>query len=157
MVLGDLLEYQASVYIDGGEMKMKQKLRTLAGALLILMFASGAQTAAVDLDKTAFMRSTETDFGFLAPFDEPVLDILRGLEIVGAPLFGSGMFKFTVEPGILAADVNKVTDGSSVLSMPRLSDLSLSRLEVSDEPVPTIALLILVGLIALIALKGRRR
>ncbi len=136
---------------------MKQKLRTLAGVFLILMFASGAQTAAVVLDKTALRRSTETGFGFLAPFDEPVLAILRGLEILGAPLSGSGIFKFTAEPGILAADVNIVVGGSSVLSMPRLSDLSLSRLEVSDEPVPTIALLILIGLIALIALKGRRK
>jgi len=136
---------------------MKRKLRTIAGVLLILMFASGTQAVAVVLDKTDFMRSTETDFGFLAPFGEPVLAILRGLEIVGAPRFGSGMFNFPAEPGILAADVNKVADGGSVLSMPRLSDLGLSRLKVSDEPVPTIALLILVGLIALIALKGRRR
>ena len=136
---------------------MKQKLGTLAGVLLILMIASDAQAAAVVLDKTGFMRRTETDFGFLAPFGEPVLAILKGLEIGGAPLFCSGMFKFTAGPGILAADVNKVAGGSSVLSMPRLSDLGLSRLKVSDEPVPTIALLILVGLIALIALKGRRR
>jgi hypothetical protein len=121
------------------------------------MFASGAQAAAVVLDKTDFMRSTERGFGFLAPFGEPVLAILKGLEIVEAPLFGSGMFKLPAEPGIFAANIKKVAGGGSVLSMPRLSDLGLSRLKVSDEPVPTIALLILVGLIALIALKGRRR
>ena len=136
---------------------MKRKLRTLAGVLLILMFVSGVQAAAVVLDKTDFMRGTETDFGFLAPFGQPVPAILKGMEIVGVPLFGSGMFKFPAEPGILTADVKKVAGGDSVLSMPRLSDLGLSRLKVSDEPVPTIALLILVGLIALIALKGRRR
>jgi hypothetical protein len=138
-------------------MKMKRKLRTIAGVLLILMFASGTQAVAVVLDKTDFMRGTETDFEFQVLFDVPVLAILRGLEIVGAPLFGSGMFNFQAEPGISTADVNKVAGGGSVLSMPRLSDLGLSRLKVSDEPVPTIALLILVGLIALIALKGRRR
>ena len=136
---------------------MKRELRTIAGVLLILMFASGAQAAAVVFDKTDFMRGRETEFEFLILFDVPVMAILKGLEIVGAPLLGSGMFKFPAELGILAADVNKVAGGGSVLSMPRLSDLGLSRLKVSDEPVPTIALLILVGLIALIALKGRRR
>ena len=138
-------------------MKLKRELRTLAGVLLILMFASGAQAATVVFDKTDFRRGTEPDFEFLTPFDVPVLAILKDMEIVGAPLLGSGMFKFQADPGISTADVNKVAGGGSVLSMPRLSDLGLSRLKVSDEPVPTIALLILVGLIALIALKGRRR
>lgn len=138
-------------------MKRKRKLRTLAGVLLILMFASGAQAATMIFDKTDFMRGRETDFEFLILFDIPVMAILKGLEIVGAPLLGSGMFKFQADPGISTADVNKLAGGGSVLSMPRLSDLGLSRLKVSDEPVPTIALLILVGLIALIALKGRRR
>jgi len=141
----------------GGEVKMKRKLRTLARVFLVLVFVSGAQAARVVVDKTDFGRGTETDFGFLAPFGEPVPAVLRGLKIVEAPLLGSGMFKFPAGPGILAADVNKVAGGGSVLSMPRLSDLGLSRLKVSDEPVPTIAILILVGLIALIALKGRRR
>ena len=157
MGYGDLPESQDSIHKNGGEMKIKRKLRTLAGVLLILMFASGAQAATVVFDKTDFMRGRETDFEFLILFDVPVMAILKGLEIVGAPLLGSGMFNFQAEPGISTADVNKVAGGGSVLSMPRLSDLGLSRLKVSDEPVPTIALLILVGLIALIALKGRRR
>jgi hypothetical protein len=138
-------------------MNIKRKLRTLAGVLLILMFASGAQAATVVLNETDFMRSTKTDFDFLVPFDVPVLAILKGIEMVGAPFLDFGMFNFRADPGISAADVNKVPGGGSVLSMPRLSDLGLSRLKLSDEPVPTIALLILVGLIALIALKGRRR
>ena len=138
-------------------MKIKRELRALTGVLLILMFASGAQAATVVFDKTDFRRATETDFEFLTPFDVPVLAILKGMEIVRAPLLGSVMFKFQVDPGISTADVNKVAGGGSVLNMPRLSDLGLSRLKMSDEPVPTIALLILVGLIALIALKGRRR
>jgi len=138
-------------------MKIKRELRTLAGVLLILMFASGVQAATVVVDKTDFKGGTETDFESLILFDVPVMAILKGLEIVGAPLLSSGMFKFQADPGISTADVNKVAGESSVLSMPRLSDLGLSRLKVSDEPVPTIALLILVGLIALIALKGRRR
>ena len=136
---------------------MKRKLRTLAGVFLILMFASEAQAAGVVLDKTDFMRGRETDSGFLALSGDPVPFVLRGLEIVEAPLSGCGMSKFPVKPGILAADVNKLAGGGSVLGMPRLSDGGLSRLKVSDEPVPTIALLILVGLIAIIALKGRRR
>ncbi len=68
-------------------MKLKIKLRTTAGVLLILMLASGAQAATVVLDEIDFMRGTEsrvlpfeilegglfkatlTDFEFLAPFD----------------------------------------------------------------------------------------
>jgi hypothetical protein len=138
-------------------MKIKRTLRTLAGVLLILGSASGAQAATVVLDKTGFMRGTETGFEFLAPFDIPVLAILKGMEVAGAPLLGSVIFKSQADPGISIADVSMVAGGGSVLSMPRLSDLGLSRLKVPDEPVPTIALLILVGLIALIALKGRRR
>jgi len=138
-------------------MKIKRELRTLAGVLLILMFASGAQASTVVVDKTDFKGGTETDFGFPAPFDISGLAILKGMEIVGAPLLGSGMFKFPVEPDISTTDVNKVAGGGTVFSMPRLSDLGLFRLKMSDEPVPTIALLILVGLIAFIVLKGRRR
>ena len=138
-------------------MKIKRKLRTIAGVLLILMFASGPQAATVVFDETDFIRGRETLFGFLAPFGESVMAILKCLEIVRAPLLGSGNFKFQADPGISTDDVNMVAGGGSVLSMPRLSDLGLSRLKVSDEPVPTIALLILVGLIALIALKGRRK
>jgi hypothetical protein len=138
-------------------MKMRQKLRTLAGVLLILMFASGAQAAMVFFDKIDFMPSRETNFKFLILFDVPVMAILEGLEILGSPPQDSGMLKVQADQGIYTADINKVTGGGSVLSMPRLSDFGLSRLKVSDEPVPTIALLILVGLIALIALKGRRK
>ena len=139
-------------------MNIKRKLRTLAGVLLILMFASGAQAATMVFDKTDFMRGRKSDFEFLILFEVPdmAMAILKGLEIVRAPLLGSWSFKFQADPGISTADVNKVGVGSA-LSMPRLLDLGLSRLKVSDEPVPTIALLILVGLIALIALKGRRR
>jgi hypothetical protein len=122
------------------------------------MFTSGAQAATMIFDKTDFMRGRKTDVEFLILFDVPAMAILRSLEIVGASFLGSLMYKYRADPGIsTAADVNKAAGGGSVLSMPRLSDLGLSRLKVSDEPVPTIALLILVGLIALIALKGRRR
>ncbi len=43
-----------------GEMKIKRELRTLAGVLLILMFASGAQAATVVFDKTDFRESRKT-------------------------------------------------------------------------------------------------
>ena len=138
-------------------MKIKRKLRTLTGVLLILMFTSGAQGATMVFDKTDFTHGRKTDVEFLVLFDVPVMAFFRTLEIVGAPRLGSGMFKFQADPGISPVDVNKAAGGGSALSIPRLSDLGLSRLKVSDEPVPTIALLILVGLIALIALKGRRR
>ena len=138
-------------------MKIKRKLRTLTGVLLILMYTSGAQAAKLVFDKTDFMHGRKTDVEFLVLFDVPVMVFSRSLEIVGAPRLGSGMFKFQADPGISPVDLNKPAGGGSALSMPRLSDLGLSKLKISDEPVPTIAILILVGLIALIALKGRRR
>jgi hypothetical protein len=138
-------------------MGIKRTLKTLAGVLLILVFASGAQAATVVIHKTGFRHGTETGFEILAPFGVPVPDILKGIKVVASSPLGSGMFKFQTDPVISTADVNKVTGGGAVLSMPRLSDLGLSKLKLSDEPVPTIALLILVGVIALIALKGRRK
>jgi hypothetical protein len=113
---------------NGGEMKIRRKLRTTAGVLLVLMLASGAQAATVVLDEIDFMHGMETK-----------------------------MFKFQAAAGIFAADVFGVAGDGSDLSLPRLLDLSLSRLKEFDEPIPTAALLILVGLIGLIALKGRRK
>jgi hypothetical protein len=158
-----------------GEMKRKRKLSTIAGVLLILMLASGAQASTVVIGKNDFMRGTETrifpfqiiggghfkatlmDFEFPAPFDVLAPTILRGKEIVGTPLSGSGMFKFQAVPGIFSANVHGVAGDFPDLSLFRVLDLSLSRLKTSDEPVPAGAVLILVGLIALIALKGRRK
>ena len=138
-------------------MKIRRKCRTLTGVLLILMFTSGAQAATTVFEKTDLLRGRKTDVEFLVLLDIPVMFFFKYLEIVRAPLLGSGMFKFQADPGISAVDDKKATGGGSALSIPQLSDLGLSRLKISDEPVPTIALLILVGLIALIALKGRRR
>ena len=107
-------------------MKRKRKLSTTAGVLLILMLASGAQASTVVLGKIDFMRGTETrmfpfqiiggghfkatltDFEFPAPFDVLAPAILRGKEIVGTPLLGSGMFKFQAAPGIFSANVHGV-------------------------------------------------
>ncbi len=131
------------------------------------MLASGAHAATVVLDEYDFMSGTETrmfpfeiieggnfkatltDYEFLAPFDVLALVILKGNEVVGDPLSGAGMFKFQPEPGIFTANFFGIAGGAL--------DLNLSRLMVSDEPIPAAALLILVGLIALIALKGRRK
>ena len=128
-------------------MKRKRTLRTTAAVLLILMLASGAQAATVVLDKTDFMRGTETrmfpfeikegghfetmltDFEFPALFDVVVPAILRGKEIVGNPLLGLGMFKFQADPDIFFANVFGVAGSDSDLSLFRLLDLSLSRLK----------------------------
>ena len=164
-----------SIHKQMGEMKRKRKLSTTAGVLLILMLASGAQASTAVLDKIDFMRGTDTrmfpfeiiggghfkatlkDFEFTAPFEVLAPAILRGKEIVGTPLLGSGMFKLQATPGIFSANVRGVAGDLSDLSLFRVLDLSLSRLKSSDEPVPAGAVLILVGLIALIALKGRRK
>jgi hypothetical protein len=156
-------------------MTIKRKLSTTARVLLILMLASGAQAAAVVLDETGFMRgkktrmfsfeilegghfkATLTDFEFSVPFEVLVPAILKGKEIIGDPLLGSGMFKFQADPGIFTANVLGVAGGDSDHRPFRLFDLSLFQLMESDEPIPAAAVLILVGLIGLIALKGRRK
>jgi hypothetical protein len=150
----------------GGEIKIKRKLGTAAGVLLILMLASGAQAATVVLDETDFIRGTETrmfpfeivesglfkatltDFEFLAPFDVLALAILKGKEIVGDPLLGSGVYEFQADPGSFTANVLGVAGSDS--------DLSLFRAQVSSAPIPAPALLFGSGLIALIALRRQR-
>jgi hypothetical protein len=147
-------------------MKIKRKLRIAAGVLLILMFASGAQAATVVLDEAEYIQGTETkmfpfeiiegglfkatltDFEFVAPFDVLALAILKGNEIVGDPLLGSGMFEFQADPGSFTANVLGVSGGES--------DLSLFRVEVSAVPIPASALLFASGLIALVGLRRRK-
>jgi len=147
-------------------MKLKRKLSTTAGILLILMLASGAQAATVVLDESGFMRGTEkrmfpfeiiegghfkatlTDLDFLAPFEVLALAILKGKEIIGDPIFGSGMTKFQADPGIYSANVLGVAGDEP--------DLSLFRVQVSTVPIPATALLFASGLIALIAVRRRR-
>ena len=156
-------------------MKRKRMLRTTAAVLLLLMLATGAQAATAVFDKTALMRGRETGmflfgfikgvpcrkalpvFKFLAPFEVPDLAILRGKEIVVNPVLTSGMFKFQAVPGIFPANALDIVGGDSDLGPSRLLDFNLSRTKVSDEPMPAAAVLILVGLIALIALRGRRK
>ena len=148
-------------------MKIQAKLGTAAGVLLILLLASGAQAATLVFDKTGLQRGTDTgrfpleilmdghfketlpDFEFLAPFDVRAQAILRGKEIVAPPLLGSGMF-----PTNLLGIAGREWD----LGLFRLLDhLDRSRVKFSDEPLPATAVLILVGFVALIALKGRRK
>ena len=147
-------------------MKLNRTLRTTAGVLLILMLSSGAQAATVVLDKTDFMRGTETkmfpfeiiegghfkatltDFEFLAQFEVLALAILKEKEIVGDPLLGSGMFTFQADPGIFTANIFGVAGGDP--------DLSLFRVQVSTVPIPAPVLLFASSLIALIALRRRR-
>jgi hypothetical protein len=156
-------------------MKIKRKLRTTAGVLLILMLASGVQAATVVIGSTGFMRGTETrtfpfeiiedgnfkatptDSEFPVLFDALAPAILKDKEIIGDPLLGAGMFKFQAGPGTFSANVLGLAGGESDLNLFRLLDLSIARLKGSDEPMPAAAVLILVGLIGLIALKGRRK
>jgi hypothetical protein len=147
-------------------MKMNRNLKTTAGVLLILMLASGVPAATVILNETDFMRGTEkrmfpfeiiegghfkatlTDLEFLVPFEVLALAILKGKEIIGDPVLGSGMFKFQADPGIYSANVLGVAGEEP--------DLSLFRIQVSTVPIPAPALLFASGLIALVALRRRR-
>ena len=156
-------------------MKIQQQLGTAAGVLLILLLASGAQAWTVVFDKTDLQRGTDIgmfpfeivkgphfkeplpDVEFLVPLDVLALAVLGGKEAVGNPLLCSGMSKFQIAPGIFPANVLGATGGDSDLNIFRLLGLNRFRVKMSDEPVPAGAVLILVGLIALIALKGRRK
>jgi hypothetical protein len=158
----------------GGE-KIKRTLRATSGVLLILMLASGVQAATVVFGATGFMRGTETrtfpfeiiegghfkatltDFKFPAPFGALTTAILKGKDIIVDPLLGAGIIKFQADPDTVSANVLGVAGGESDLSLLRLLDLSIARLKASDEPMPAAAVLILVGLIGLIALKSRRK
>ncbi len=154
---------------------MKREFRTMAGVFFILMLVSGAQAASVVLDRTQFMCEAEPELfsvkrvergyfeprtanlGFQAPSDAPDPIIPVGKQILREALSGSGMFNFRTDRRAFSAGVTEAGRDSSVFSISRLLDLSQLRLKVSDEPIPTVALLILVGLVAIIALKGRRR
>jgi hypothetical protein len=116
-------------------MKFKRSLGAISGVLLILMLASGAQAATVVFDRTELRHRAEMKMSPLGP----------------------EMFIFQPVPSNFPANVLGVAEGVSDLSLFRVLDLGLSRLKASDEPVPAGAVLILVGLIALIALKGRRK
>ena len=175
MEMGDLRESQISIRKIGGEMKINRALRTRAGVLLILILASGAQATTAIPDKSHLMRRAEpgmypvglvecgyfgprtADVEFAAPSDAPDPSISMGKQIFGGFFSGSGMFKARADRSIFPAGVTEAGGGGSVFSISRLLDLSQFKLKVSDEPIPTVALLILVGLVAIIALKGRRK
>ena len=116
-------------------MKIKRTLRAISGALLILMLASGAQSATEVFDRT---------------------DLRHGTEMKMFPS-GSGMIISQPVPRNFPANFFGIAGGDWDLGLFRFWDLNRSRLKVSDEPLPAAAVLILVGLIALIALKGRRK
>ena len=156
-------------------MKIKRELRTTTGVFLILMLVSGARAASMDLDRTKFMCGAElelfsiervergyfeprtADVDFPVPSVAPDPTISMEKQIFGVSFLGSGIFKFQTDRRFLAAGVTEAGGDGSVFSISRLFDLSKFNLKVSDEPVPTVALLILVGLVAIIVLKGRRR
>ena len=146
MGYGEMFKTQVfdSLSKGGGE-KIKRTLRATSGVLLILMLASGVQAATVVFGTIGFMRGTETR---MFPFD-----------IIEGGHFKAKLtdFKFPAEPHTFSANVLGVVGGESDLSLLRLLDLIIARLKVSDEPMPAAAVLILVGLIGLIALKGRRK
>ena len=156
-------------------MKIKRELRTTAGVFLILMLVSGAQAAAVVPDRAKFICEAEpelfsvervegryfkprtADFEFQAPSDVPDQTTSVDKRVFGAFFSGSGRFKSQTDRRIFSAGVIEAVGDGWVFSISRLLDLSQFRLKVSDEPIPTVALLILVGLVAIIALKGRKR
>ena len=144
-----------------------RKPRTAAGVLLILIFVCSVHTSAVVLDAADFVcdadkrmlsmeitgrahfKTTLTEFELPASFNFPVLDTLKGDDFARDPLPGSAVFKY--RPGRDIYATNLPGPGGAG------PDTGQSRLQMSDEPVPTIAILVLVGLIAFIAMNRRRK
>jgi len=156
-------------------MKINRRLRKATGVILIVMFASGALAVTTILDKIDLMRGRETmvfpsnlieggyvkatltSLEFPALFDVLVLPYMWGKEIARAPHSGSRLFGFTVDPDLSTAGALKPAGSDSDPRLFHFLDLDLFRLKGPKKPIPTPALLILVDLIALIALKGRRK
>jgi hypothetical protein len=135
--------------------------------LLILIFVCSVHTSAVVLDAADFVcnaekgmlsmeiperahfKATLTEFELPAPFNFPALDTLRADDSVKDPLPGSAVFKYRTGRDIYATNLPGAGEAGP--------DTGQSRLQMSDEPVPTIAILVLVGLVAFIALNRRRK
>lgn len=156
-------------------MKTNRRLRKATGVILIVMLVSGALAATTIFDKINLMRGSETmvfpynlfeggyvkstlaGLEFLALFDGLFLPCLKGKEVAGVPHSESTLFTYIVDPDIYTDGALKPAGSDSDPRLFRFLDLDLFRLKSPEEPIPTPALLILVGLIALIALKGRRK
>ena len=142
---------------------------------LIVMLASVVQAATIMFENTDFTRSKESmvfplnmmagrhfetspaGFEFPALFDVRSLTILKGGKVVGACHSGSRMSSYMIDSDILTSGAPKPAGSDSDPRLFRFLDIDLFRLKWPEEPIPAPALLILVGLIALIALKGRRK
>jgi hypothetical protein len=116
-------------------MKTNRKLIKAMGVLLIVMFAPDAQATPIVLKYTDFKQ---TDF-------------------VGTSHSGSKTSTYLIDLDILTPGTPKPAENDSDSRPFQFLDLDLFRLRGTEEPIPVPAILILVGLIALIALRGRRR
>ena len=85
------------------------------------------------------------------------LTIINGNEIDAALDFDWRMLDFKSDPHFTADSPPNPTANDSKPRLFGILDPDLFRFQEPGEPIPTPAVLILVGLIALIALKGRRR
>ena len=149
-------------------MKKKSGLGITAGVLLLfLMLTSVAQTATRVLGQNNFMQSTanriysdeiaakkfytvtQTYSGIPVLFNTPAQGKSQRREIAEVPFSGSDIHKFRSGLSIFAANATGKAGGGSFFSLFQIME--------SEEPIPTVALLVLVGLVAIIALKGRRK
>ena len=116
-------------------MKTDRKLIKTMGVLLMVMFASDTQAT------TIVFKYTD----------------LKGMEVVGTSHSGSRMSTYLIDPDILTPGAPKPAANDSDSRLFQFLDLDLFRLRGPEEPIPVPAILVLVGLIALIALRGRRK
>lgn len=164
--IGEKNQTLDSIHKMGG-MRIKSGLGSAFGVFLFLMLTSGAQTETQNFDRADFMNITAPNIfsdeiaerrrcrvigassGVRAPFKILTLGNLKRREIAEAPISGSDIYKFQGGLSIFSAHETFKAGANSFFS--------LSQIMESDEPIPTVALLVLVGLVALIALKGRRK
>lgn len=154
-------------------MKIKRKPESSAGVWLILMIAFIVQVASLVSDGIGYICLTETrtlpseimgdkcvkatlaEKEFRVPLQTPVF--LDGEETDGYLLPFLGIEKFQPTLGMGNTKNPTLLQARSERGLSQLLDYSLTRFKTFDEPIPTTALLVLAGLVAIIALRRRRK
>jgi hypothetical protein len=158
----------------GGGMRKKRVFR-IASGLLLAIFISTAQTALAAADKIDLSHEKQT----MEPLSKIIADenIRPPLASLGLPClhdfqqitnvnrneintafdFDWKMLEFKSHPHLTVDSLPNSTANDSEPRLFGILDPALFRFQEPGEPIPIPAVLILVGLIALIALKRRRR
>ena len=148
-------------------MKLKRRIGAVLGVILVLMIASAGMASTV-LDETAFVtgeerfafefeivdggqyQTTLTELEFPASLDTLLLFVSTGMDVVGTPLVGPGMFTFDADPGMFVANILGWAGGDF-----RLGAFNVE-VAVAQAPVPPAMMLLASGLIGLFSMRRFR-